>query len=87
MDADPYLAPRPEIGEPTNLDKDFAALKKRPVVNAPAPDKSKLLYHVNRLIGVYCLYIPPFVAPDILPIVHGESYPGFAHCSKIMSRS
>lgn len=85
-DADPYLAPRPESGEPTNLAEDFAALKD-PIVDSPAPDKSKLLYHVNKLTGVHRLCVPPSVAPDILAIAHGEGHPGFARCYKIISRS
>lgn len=42
-DADPYLAPRPEGSEPIDITKDFAALKSRLELKAPASDKTKLL--------------------------------------------
>ncbi len=38
----------------------------------PNPDKTKLLYHVNRPTNIYRLCIPPSVAPDILGIAHSE---------------
>lgn len=46
-----------------------------------------LLYHVDRITGVYQLCIPPAVATDIIAIAHGEGHPGFAHCREIVSRS
>lgn len=52
----------------------------------PAPDKSKLLYHVNKITNVHRLCILPSMAPDILAIAHGKSYPGFSRCYKIISR-
>lgn len=51
----------------------------------PLPDKTKLLYHVNRTTGNLWLYIPPVVASDILQIAHGEGYPGFSHCYEIVT--
>ena len=58
------------------------------VVNGlPAPEKSKLLYHVNKLTGVYWLCILPSVAPDILVIAHREGHLGFSHCYKIIAHS
>lgn len=60
---------------------------KDPIVDSPAPDKSKLLYHVNKLTGVYRLCVSPSVAPDIPAIAYGEDHPGFACCYKIISRS
>lgn len=86
-DAAPYLAPWPESCESTNLDKDFAALRERPIIDAPVPDKSKLLYHINRFTGIYCLCILPSVTLNILAIAHGEGHPGFAGYYKIISCS
>ena len=85
-DADLYLALRPESGEPTNLIEDFVALK-NPIVDSPAPDKSKLLYHVNKLTDVNYFCVPSSVAPNILAIAHGEGHPGFARCYEIISYS
>lgn len=53
----------------------------------PRPDKTKLLYHVNRLINVHRLCIPLSVAPDMLGIAHNEGHPGFSRCYEIVSRS
>ena len=53
----------------------------------PTPDKSQLLFHVNRLSNVHRLCIPPSVAPDILAIAHGKGHPGFSRCYEIITRS
>ena len=53
----------------------------------PSPDKSRLLYHVNRVTNVHRLCIPPSVAPDILVIAYGKGHLGFSRCYKIISRS
>lgn len=87
MDADPYLAPRPEGSELIDVTKDFATLEKHPDLEAPAPNKTKLLYHVNKLTGVHRLYIPPSIAPEVLAIAHGEGHLGFPQCYEIISRS
>lgn len=84
-DADPYLAPRPEGGESTDLIEDFATLEKHRIIDTLTSSKTKLFYHVNKLIGVHRLYIPPSVAPNILAIAHGEGHPGFARCYEIIS--
>ena len=86
IDANPYLAPRSESGEPTNLAEDFAALKDQ-IVNSPTSDKFKLLYHVNKLTGIHRLCVLPSVALDILAIAHGEGHLGFACCYEIISCS
>lgn len=86
IDADQYLAPQTESSEPINLAVDFAVLKD-PIVDLLALDKSKLFYHVNKLTGVYCLFIPSSVAPDILAIAHTEGHLSFACYYKIISRS
>ena len=84
---DLYLALQPEGSEPIDVTKDFTALEKHPEFEAPAADKTKLLYHVNKLTGVHRLCISPSVAPDVLAIAHGEGHPGFARCYKIISCS
>ncbi len=92
-DADPYLTPRPE-GEAEVLPAPQVSRSlsvehpQSDSANAlPPPDKTKLLYHVNRLTGVHRLCIPPLVAPDILAIAHGEGHPGFSRCYEIIARS
>ena len=92
-DADPYLTPRPE-GEAKVLPAPQVSRSlsvERPQSDntngLPLADKTKLLYHVNRLTGVHCLCIPPSVAPDILAIAHGEGHPGFSRCYEIIARS
>lgn len=92
-DADLYLTPRPE-GEAEVLPSPQVSrsLSVEPPQSdntngLPPPDKTKLLYHVNRLTGVHRLYIPPSVAPDILAIAHEEGHPGFSRCYQIIVRS
>lgn len=46
-------------------------------------DKTKLFYHVYRLINVYCRCISRSITPDILAIVYGEGHPWFFHCYEI----
>lgn len=60
------------------MGKDFAALKKYLKIKAPAANKTKLFYYVNKLTDVHCLYISPFIASNILAIAHGEDHSGFA---------
>lgn len=86
-DADPYLAPRPEGSEPIDMTKDFAVLESRLELKAPAADKTKLLYHINKLIGIHRLCIFPSVAQVVLAIAHEEGYPGFARYYEIISYS
>ena len=83
-DSDPYLTPRPAGDE--DFSPRFADVEETPE-GLPAPDKSRLLYHVNRITNVNRLYIPPSVAPDILAVVHGEGHLGFSCCYEIISRS
>lgn len=59
------------------MTKDFATLKNHFELEALVEDKTKLLYHVNKLTGVYRICIPSSVAPDVLAIDHGEGHPGF----------
>lgn len=83
-DSDPYLTPRPV--DDKNLPLSFIDVEQMPK-RLPASDKSRLFYHVNRIINVHRLYIPPSVAPDILAIAHGEGHLGFSRCYEIISHS
>ena len=53
----------------------------------PPPDKTKLLYQINRTTSNLRLCISPTVVPDILQIAHGEGHPGFSCCHEIITRS
>lgn len=86
-DVNLYLVPRLENDEPTDLTKDFAALKKHPDLDVLALDKTKFFYHIKKLTDIYYLYISPFVTPNILAIAYGEDHPSFAHYYKIISCS
>ena len=81
---DPYLALRLDGNE--NLPLSPMPTQQIPE-KLPVPDKSKLLYHINRITNVHRLCIPPFVALDILAIAHGEGHPGFSRCYEIITRS
>lgn len=87
MDADPYLAPRPEDNKSVDMAKDFATLEKHTKLDTPALDKTKFLYHVNKLTDIYRLYISLSVTPNILAIVHKEGHPGSTCYYKIKSHS
>lgn len=82
--------PKGPAGPSTGLE-DIPAKRDTTVVvensTLPPPDKTKLLYQINRTTGNLHLCIPPTVAPDILQIVHGEGHPGFSRCYKIITRS
>lgn len=85
-------SPHPEgpAGPSTGL-KDTPAKRDTTVVvensTLPPPNKTKLLYQINRTTGNLRLCIPSTVAPDILQIAHGEGHPGFSCCYKIITRS
>lgn len=86
IDADPYMSPRPK-GDESPIINTFS-IQCRPAINElPASDKSKLLYHVNKLTNVHRLYILPSVALDILTIIHGKDHLGFSCCYKIIVHS
>ncbi len=82
--SDPYLSLRPDGAEEPHPDY-------VPVTGIseglPRPDKTKLLYLVNRLTNVLDLCIPPSVAPDILAIAYGKGHLGFSRCYEIIIRS
>lgn len=48
-------------------------------------DKKKPFYHVNKVIKIYCLYIPSFVATKIITLVHNTGYPRFSQCFEIIT--
>ena len=83
-DYDPYLAPRLDGDE--DLPSSSLDIGKIPE-GFLAPDKSRLLYHINKFTNVHRLCIPPFVAPNILAVAHGEGHPGFSCCYEITTRS
>lgn len=90
-DANPYLTPRPKgkakVLLAPKLSKSLDQfLQSNNTDSFLLSDKTKLLYYVKNLIGVYCLCIPSSVAPDILAIAHGEIYLGFSYCHKIITR-
>ena len=85
-DADLYMNPHPESDESPVTDA-FSIQRESAIDELPAPDKSKLLYHVSKLISVHRLCIPPLVAPDIFAIAHREGHPGFSRCYEIIARS
>lgn len=81
---DPYLTSRPD-GNKNFL---FSAMPIEEISERlPVPNKSKLFYHINRLINVYYLYISSSVAPDILTVAHGKGHSRFSRCYKIIIRS
>ena len=92
-DSDPYMVPRPKSStnaafEATShapAESDTTVVVEDPTL--PPPDKTKLLYQVNRTIGNLRLCIPPTVALDILQIAYGEGQPGFSRCYEIVMQS
>lgn len=87
MDADLYMTPQSKGSKPFDVAKDFAALKKHSELKAPAADKTKLLYYINKLTGMHHLCILSSVMPDILAITYRRGYSGFIQCYKIISCS
>lgn len=75
------LYPEGPAGPSTGLE-DTPAKRDTTVVveksTLPPPDKTKLLYQINRTTGNLRLCILPTVAPDILQIAYGEGHPGFS---------
>lgn len=84
INADSYVASRPD-GDERSLPS-ILSISVRPK-ELLAPNKSRLLYHVNRLTGVHRLCISPFVARDLCIITYGESYLGFSCFYKMITRS
>lgn len=48
--------------------------------------KTKFLYYINKLTGIYCLYISQSIAPEILAIADRKRHLGFFYCYKIIKR-
>lgn len=86
IDDDLYMNPHLEDNE-LSITNAFSIQCKPEIDKLLAPDKLKLLYHINKLTSVYWLYIPLLVALNILAITHGESYPSFSYCYKIIAHS
>lgn len=72
----------PNLSEPSKVVTDHSSVEKLPLLN-----KTKLIYHVNKLTDVHHLCIPPSVVPDIFFIAHEDGHLGFAHCYKIVTHS
>lgn len=90
--ADLYLTPRPQgeakiLPAPEVIKSLEKALQPNNTDSLSLPDKAKLLYYINKIIGVHCLWISPSVTLDILAIAHEEGHPGFSRCYKIIIRS
>lgn len=69
--ADSYMNPRPEGNESPVTDTLFIQYKL--IINELlAFDKSKFLYHVNKVTNIHRLCISPLVVLDILTIAHRE---------------
>lgn len=83
-DSDPYLNLRPDGDE--DLLPRFAVIEETSE-ELPAPDKSRLFYHVNRITNVHRLCISPFMASDILAVAYGEGHSEVFHYYEIISRS
>lgn len=50
------------------------------------PDKSELLFYVNRVTGLQRLCIPLGVDAEIIALAHVQGHPGFPCCYEIVSR-
>lgn len=97
LDIDPYMVPRPEsltnalskVTSPQFVGPAGPENSTVIVENSmlPPPNKTKLLYQVNKITSNLCLYILPTMAPDILQIVHRKDHPCFSYCYKIITRS
>ena len=85
-DSDMYFQPRLESPNNTALESDSMSLSEEQS-DVFEPNTNKLIFHLDRLIGVRRLCIPPSMAPELLSIAHGEGHPGFSRCHEIISRS
>lgn len=80
--ADLYLTPYLDSNE--SLLPNALSIQREPK-ELPEPNKSRLLYHINKIIDVYRLGIPPSVSPNILAIAHKQDHPNFFHCYNIIT--
>lgn len=83
-DAKSYVAPRPD-GDKRPLPNAISIQKR--LEKLLASHRSRIFYHVNKLIDVYRLYILLSVAPNILAIIHGKDHLSFSCCYKIITHS
>ena len=101
-DSDPYMSPRPKGSTNPSSETVFLPLEDPAVTSPggreatphpggsttlPAPDITKLLYHINNTTSNLRLCIPPAVAPDVLHIAYREGHPGFSRYYEIVTRS
>ena len=88
--ADSNLTPRPESETKIlPMPKVFESLEKPPKADNTndllLSDKAKLLYYVNKVIGIYCLCMPPSMASYIFILAYGKGYLAFSRCYKNIS--
>lgn len=57
------------------------------MIKSPALNKTKLLYHINKLIDIYSLHIFLSITLNILVIAYKKSHLSFAQCYEIISCS
>ena len=92
LDSDTYILSRPKgpMGPSLKPKEATPYLESSPGVLEDSrlllPNKTKLLYHINRTISNFRSYIPPAVVPDILQVAHEEGHLGFFRCYKIVTR-
>lgn len=82
--SDPYFQPRPKPPEDTMLESDSISPSKTQS-GVDGPDTSRLIFHLDRLIDVRRLCIPPSITLEFLTIAHRKGHPGFSCCHEIIS--
>ena len=87
--SNPYMLPHPKGPAGFSPKPAIPYPRNSPVVledsRLPPPNKTKLLYHVNRTIGNLRLCITPAMAPEILQIAYGEGHLSFSCCYEIVT--
>lgn len=92
IDVDPYfdlcLESKTEV---LLMPKFFGSLQKflqpSSMDNLLSPDKTKLLYHINKVTSVHCLCISLSVISDIFTIAYRKKRPSFSFCYEIITYS
>lgn len=77
IDADLYLVLQSKCSKPVDLTKNFATLEKHLKFEAPATNKTKFFYYINKLTSIHCLCISFFVVSNVLTIAYGKGHSGF----------
>lgn len=85
-DSDPYFQPTPEPTKNMTLKSNFISSLETHS-GGVGPNTSRLIFHLNCLIGVRHFYIPLSMASKLLAIVHGKRHSSFLHCHKIIFQS